>query len=241
VRLILEAPSWSRDRFSGNWDVVWSYTKIHLRITVLALALGVALAFPLGIIGYRWRRAYPPILSITNVLYTVPSLALFVILAAPFGLLSDNNLIVALAIYTLAILVRNIVEGLRAVPDHVKDAALAQGYTPLRRLFAVELPLAVPTILAGLRVATVSTVSLVSVGGLLGRGGLGFLFVRGYQVTNWTEMIAALAASVVLAVVLDVVLMAAGRAATPWTRATGGRATMTGSLRAFAWARRSGR
>jgi osmoprotectant transport system permease protein len=233
VRLIVEAPSWSRDRFSGNWDVVWYYTKIHLRITVISLVLGALIAFPLGIISYRWRRAYPPILSITNVLYTIPSLALFVILGAWFGLLTDNNLIVALAIYTLAILVRNIVEGLRAVPDHVKDAALAQGYTPLRRLFAVELPLAFPTILAGLRVATVSTVSLVSVGGIIGRGGLGFLFVRGYQLTVWTEMVAALGASVVLAIVLDVVLMAAGWAATPWTRATGGRLSTPRSLRAF--------
>jgi osmoprotectant transport system permease protein len=232
VRLIVEAPSWSRDRFSGNWDVVWYYTKIHLRITVISLVLGAVIAFPLGIISYRWRRAYPPILSVTNVLYTIPSLALFVILSAPFGLLSDNNLIVALAIYTLAILVRNIVEGLRAVPDHVKDAALAQGYTPLRRLFAVELPLAFPTILAGLRVATVSTVSLVSVGGLLGRGGLGFLFVRGYQLTIWTEMIAALGASVVLAIVLDAVLMGAGWAVTPWTRATGRRSPVA-ALRAW--------
>ena len=150
--MIFAAPSWSGDQMSGNWDVLRYYTLDHLRITFLALGLGILVAFPLGLLGYRWRRIYAPILSVSNVLYSIPSLALLVLLGTVFGrILSDRPLIVTLAIYTLAILVRNLVEGLRAVPAEVKDAALAMGYTPRRRLFAVELPLALPAVVAGLQ------------------------------------------------------------------------------------------
>jgi osmoprotectant transport system permease protein len=217
--VIFAAPTWSGDELSGNWDVLQYYALDHLRITFIALALGAVVAFPLGILGYRWRRAYPPILSVTNILYSIPSLALLVLLGTAFGeVLSDKPLIVTLAIYTLAILVRNLVEGLRAVPAEVKDAALAMGYTPRRQLFTVELPLALPAIIAGLRVATVSTVSLVSVGGAVGLGGLGFLFFHGYRRDLQTEIWAGIIASVVLAVVLDIVIVVVGRALTPWAR-----------------------
>jgi osmoprotectant transport system permease protein len=214
-------PSWSGFGVGGNWDVIWHYTVVHLRITLLALLLGAVIAFPLGLIGSRWRRTYPPILGVSNVLYTIPSLSLIVVLGIGFGLglLNDRPLIVALAVYTLAILVRNLVEGLRAVPDHVKEAALGMGYTPLRRLFAVELPLAVPAIIAGLRVAAVSTISLVSVGGVLGRGGLGFLFFEGYRRNRLTEIVAGIVASITLAVIFDVALVLSRRAMTPWMRA----------------------
>jgi osmoprotectant transport system permease protein len=214
-------PSWSGFGVGGNWDVIWHYTVVHLRITLFALLLGAVIAFPLGLIGSRWRRTYPPILGVSNVLYTIPSLSLIVVLGIGFGLglLNDRPLIVALAVYTLAILVRNLVEGLRAVPDHVKEAALGMGYTPLRRLFAVELPLAVPAIIAGLRVAAVSTISLVSVGGVLGRGGLGFLFFEGYRRNRLTEIVAGIVASITLAVIFDVALVLSRRAMTPWMRA----------------------
>ena len=217
--MIFAAPTWSGDQLSGNWDVLWYYTLDHLRITFIALAIGTVVAFPLGIIGYRWRRAYPPILSVSNVLYSIPSLALLVLLGAAFGeVLSDKPLIVTLAIYTLAILVRNLVEGLRAVPAEVKDAALAMGYTPRRRLFAVELPLALPAMIAGLRVATVSTVSLVSVGGAVGLGGLGFMFFHGYARDLQSEIWAGIIASVLLAVVLDLFIVLLGRGLAPWAR-----------------------
>ena len=217
--MIFAAPSWSGDQMSGNWDVLQYYTLDHLRITFLALGLGILVAFPLGLVGYRWRRSYAPILSVSNVLYSIPSLALLVLLGTAFGqILSDRPLIVTLAIYTLAIIVRNLVEGLRAVPAEVKDAALAMGYTPRRRLFAVELPLALPAVVAGLRVATVSTVSLVSVGGALGLGGLGFMFFHGYRRDLQSEILAGIIASVVLAVVLDLVIVLAGRILTPWAR-----------------------
>jgi osmoprotectant transport system permease protein len=217
--VIVAAPSWSGDQMSGNWDVLRYYALDHLRITFIALALGALVAFPLGIIGYQWRRSYPPLLSVTNVLYSIPSLALLVLLGAAFGeVLSDKPLIVTLAIYTLAILVRNLVEGLRAVPAEVKDAALAMGYTRRRRLFAVELPLALPAVFAGLRVATVSTVSLVSVGGAIGLGGLGFLFFHGYRRDLQTEIWAGIIVSIVLAGILDLLIVLLGRVLTPWTR-----------------------
>jgi osmoprotectant transport system permease protein len=218
-------PSWSGFGFDGNWDVVWYYTVVHLRITAIALVLGAVVAFPLGLIGYRWRRSYAAILSVTGVLYTIPSLSLLVLLGLGFGLglLNDKPLIVALAIYTLAILVRNIVEGLRSVPDSVKEAATGVGYTRRRSLFAIELPLAVPAIFAGLRVAAVSTISLVSVGGVLGRGGLGFLFFEGYRRNRTSEIVAGIVASILLAVVVDIALLLTRRVLTPWTPARAAR------------------
>ena len=204
---------------SGNWDVLQYYALDHLRITFLALVIGIVLAVPLGLASYRWSKTYPPVLAITNTLYSIPSLALLALLSALFGeVLSEKPLIVALAIYTLAIIVRNVVEGLRAVPAEVKDAALAVGYTERRRLFAVELPLALPAIFAGLRVATVSTVSLVSVGGALGLGGLGFMFFHGYRRDLNSEIWAGIITSVIIAVVLDLLIVVVGRALTPWAR-----------------------
>jgi len=213
-------PSWSGFSIDGNWDVVWYWTLVHLRITIIALVLGAVVAFPVGLAGYRWRRTYPVFLGVSNVLYTIPSLSLIVLLGLGFGLglLNDRPLIVALAIYTLAILVRNLVEGLRAVPEPVTDAATGVGYTPLRRLLRVELPLALPAIFAGLRVAAVSTISLVSVGGVLGRGGLGYLFFEGYRRNRPTEIVAGIIASILLAVVVDLVLVFSRRAMTPWIR-----------------------
>jgi osmoprotectant transport system permease protein len=223
--LAARPPAWSGFGFDGNWDVVWHYTLVHLRITALALTLGAAVAFPLGLAGYRWRRSYPGILGVTNVLYTIPSLSLLVLLGLGFGLglLNDRPLIVALAIYTLAILVRNLVEGLRAVPESVKDAAAGVGYTPRRSLLAIELPLAVPAIMAGLRVAAVSTISLVSVGGVLGRGGLGFLFFEGFRRNRTSEIIAGIGASVLLAMVVDVALVLTRRVLAPWNPARAAR------------------
>jgi osmoprotectant transport system permease protein len=217
--VIFAAPSWSGDQMSGNWDVLQYYALDHLRLTFLALGIGIVLAVPLGLASYRWSKTYPPVLAVTNTLYSVPSLALLALLSALFGeVLSDKPLIVALAIYTLAIIVRNVVEGLRAVPDEVKDAALAVGYTERRRLFTVEVPLALPAIFAGLRVATVSTVSLVSVGGALGLGGLGFMFFHGYRRDLNSEIWAGIITSVIIAVVLDLLIVLVGRALTPWAR-----------------------
>jgi osmoprotectant transport system permease protein len=206
------------DWLSRNIDVVLSDLWQHIEITVAALALGAAIAFPVGLIAYRWRRSYPPILAITQVLYTIPSLALFVLLINAFGL-GTEPVIIGLAIYSLVILVRNLVEGLRGVPPEVTDAATAMGYRETKRLFAVELPLALPAIVAGLRVATVSTISLVSVGALIGTGGLGQLFIHGFQIDNPIEIWTGILLTVVLALVADLLIVGGGRLLTPWTRA----------------------
>jgi osmoprotectant transport system permease protein len=206
------------DWLSRNIDVVLSDLWQHIEITVAALALGAVISFPVGLIAYRWRRSYPPILAITQVLYTIPSLALFVLLINAFGL-GTEPVIIGLAIYSLVILVRNLVEGLRGVPPEVTDAATAMGYKETKRLFAVELPLALPAIVAGLRVATVSTISLVSVGALIGTGGLGQLFIHGFQIDNPIEIWTGILLTVVLALVADLLIVGGGRLLTPWTRA----------------------
>lgn len=201
-----------------NTDVLAGLMVQHVRITLLALAIGVAVSFPLSLAAHRRPRLYPWILAATSVLYTVPSLALFVFLIYQFGL-NEWPVIVGLALYSLAILVRNTVEGLRAVPASVTEAAEAMGYPPVRRLFAVELPLAVPVIAAGLRVAAVSTISLVTVGALVGTGALGQLFTNGFLIGNTIEVLAGIVLIVALAVVADLLIVAAQRLGTPWVRA----------------------
>src|ERR1041384_4060966 len=151
----------------------------HVEIPLSALILGALIAFPIGLLAYRYRVTYGPILAITQVLYTVPSLALFVLLINAVGL-GQQPVIIGLTIYSLVILVRNLVEGLRGVPRETIDAATAMGFRQTRRLFAAELPIALPTVIAGLRLAAVSNISLVSIGALIGTGGLGQLFIHGF-------------------------------------------------------------
>jgi osmoprotectant transport system permease protein len=201
-----------------NLDVVLDDLREHVQITLLSLLLGVIVAFPIGLIAYRYRRAYPAILAVTQVLYTIPSIALFVLFVNAFGL-GQEPVVLGLAIYTLVILVRNLVEGLRGVPPAVLDAATAMGYRQTKQLFSVELPLAIPAIVAGLRVATVSTISLVSVGALIGTGGLGQLFIHGFQIDNPIEVWTGIVATILLALVFDLLIVGGGRLLTPWTRA----------------------
>ena len=206
------------DWLDRNWDTVLAALAEHAQITFAALALGVAIAFPLGLVAFRWRRAYAPILLVTETLYTLPSLALFVLLINLVGL-GQAPVVLGLTVYSLIILVRNLVEGLRGVPPEVSGAAAAMGYGDLRRLLTVELPLATPAVLAGLRAAAVSTISLVSVGALIGTGGLGELFVHGFQVDNPVEVWTGIVATVVFALAVDALIVAAGRPFTRWTRA----------------------
>jgi osmoprotectant transport system permease protein len=206
------------DWLQRNGDLLAEQSIQHVRITFIALAIGIAVAFPVALVGYRWRRSYPPILALTQVLYTIPSLALFVLLLTIVGL-NEWPVIIGLAIYSLVILVRNVVEGLRAVPESVRDAATAMGYGDTRRLLTVELPLAVPAIFAGLRVASVSTISMVSVGALIGTGGLGQLFIEGFQIDNPIEIWAGIVLTVVLAFIVDLALVGSQRILTPWVKA----------------------
>lgn len=201
-----------------NGDTVRTNLVEHVQITVAALALSLLVAVPVGLAAYRWGRAYPIVLGVSQVLYTIPSLALFVLLINLVGL-GRLPVVLALTVYALVILVRNLVEGLRGVASEVTGAASAMGYRPTARLFAVELPLAVPAVVAGLRVAAVSTISLVSVGALVGTGGLGQLFIHGFQIDNPVEIWAGIVTTVGLAVIVDLLLVMLGHACTPWARA----------------------
>jgi osmoprotectant transport system permease protein len=201
-----------------NVDTVLEDLQEHIEIALVALVLGALIAFPIGLIAYRYRVTYGPILAITQILYTVPSLALFVLLINAVGL-GQTPVIIGLTIYSLVILVRNLVEGLRSVPRETIDAATAMGFRQTRRLFAVELPIALPAIVAGLRLAAVSNISLVSVGALIGTGGLGQLFIHGFQIDNPIEVWTGIVVTLLLALVVDLLIVGGGRLLTPWTRA----------------------
>jgi osmoprotectant transport system permease protein len=206
------------DWLERNSDVVLRALGEHIQITFVSLVVGALIAFPVGLVAYRWRATYAPILAATQVLYTIPSIALFVLLINAFGL-GQTPVIIGLATYSLVILVRNLVEGLRSVPPETRDAATGMGYRDTRRLLTVELPLALPAIVAGMRVAAVSTISLVSVGALIGTGGLGQLFIHGFQIDNPIEIWTGIALTIALAFAVDLLIVGGGRLLTPWTRA----------------------
>lgn len=190
----------------------------HMRLAYLSILIGLALALPMGVACVRWRTLYPPVLTGVNVLYSVPSIALF-FLMLPYTGFSDWTAIVPLSLYTLVILLPNVVDGLRQVPDHVRQAAVAMGFGPLRRLVFVETPIAVPVIIAGLRVASVATISMVSVASLVGLGGLGQLILsEGFRRQFDVPIVIGIVLIVLLALVTDALLVLAQRRLTPWTR-----------------------
>ncbi|WP_395106692.1 ABC transporter permease [Actinomadura sp. SCN-SB] len=200
----------------------------HLILSFTPVLLGLAIALPVGLACARYRRLYPPVLAATSVLYAIPAIGLFVIFVAFTGI-TYPAVIVPLSLYTLSVLVPSVVDGLRSVPEHVRRSAEAMGFGPLRRLVRVELPIAVPVVMAGLRVATVANISLVSVGALIGIGGLGQLMVTGMKWPGGgftTPVIVAIALIIALALVADLLLLLVQRLLTPWQRA--GRADRTG-------------
>ena len=192
-------------------------TVEHIWITVVSVLLGVLIAFPLALLARRFVRLESTILGISTGIYTIPSLALFPLLV-PFTGLSPTTVVIGLALYALTVLVRAMLEGLRAVPEEVRESATGLGYGAGRLLFRVELPLALPVIMAGLRVATVSTVALTTVGSLVAYGGLGNLIKDGVSTNFRAELFTAAVLCVLLAVVLDVLIVLAQRLLTPWTR-----------------------
>jgi osmoprotectant transport system permease protein len=192
----------------------------HLQLTGLAVLFGILLAFPLALAAMRWPRLYSPILGFTGVLFTIPSLALFILLI-PFTGLKIETALIGLTMYTLLILVRNMVEGLRGVDRDVREAAQAMGYTPARQLFQVELPLALPVIMAGVRIATVTTIGLVTVTALIGWGGLGQLFLDGFTLNFSTPLIVGIVLSALLAFAADLLLVGVQWGLTPWARSRG--------------------
>lgn len=208
-----------------RWD--WVLTHLpdiagrlqeHLILSLIAVAIGFVFAFGLALAIRRWPGLYDPVTWVTGTLYTIPSLALFALLI-PFTGLSLLTAEIGLVGYTLLILVRNLVGGLRGVPAEARDAAIGMGYTSSQLLWKVELPLAVPVIIAGVRLATVSTIGLTTVTALIGQGGLGFFIVDGIQRYFSTPVILGAVLSVALAVSADAILLGVQRWATPWSRA----------------------
>ncbi len=205
-----------------NLGMILDLAVVHLRQSLIALVIGFVIAIPLGRIAWRYRLVRGPVIVLTGLLYTIPSLALLVLLPGLFGYSAtiESNLVAALTIYSIAILVRSVADGLDSVDPDVRQAAAAMGYGPARRFWTVELPLAGPVILAGLRVAAVSTISLATVGILIGVSNLGYLFTDGLQRRIIEEVLAGVVVVVVLALVIDALLVLAGRLVMPWQRAS---------------------
>ena len=211
--------AWFTER---NLERTWEALREHVELTVLALALGLLIAVPLAVAAVRWRRLYTPLLALTGLLFTIPSVALFVLLLAYAGTgLDRTTSLIGLTIYTLLILFRNTVAGLDAVSDDVVEAADAMGFGQRRRLLRVELPLSLPVFLAGVRIATVTTIGLVTITAFIGQGGLGQLFIGGFQANNATEVAVGLVGSVALASAADLLLVHLQRLLTPWSQARG--------------------
>lgn len=207
-----------------RWDWVVDHTDDiterlvqHVELTAVALVVGTLLAVPTGVAAWRWKALYPPVLGVLGVVYSIPSLALLVFLIPWTGLTSTTSQIMLVG-YTLLILVRNTVAGLDSVPDDVRESARGMGYSANRQLTCIELPLALPAIVAGVRITAVTTIGLVTITALIGQGGLGALIYDGLLRDFRTPLVIGTALTVALAVVVDVALAGAQRVLMPWDR-----------------------
>ena len=189
----------------------------HLVLTAIAVAIGLVIALPLAIVVHRWRAWTTPVFAVTGILYTIPSLALFALLLPATGL-SRTTAEIALVGYTLLILIRNTATGLAGVSPDVREAAQGMGFGPTAQLVRVELPLAVPAIIAGVRIATVTTIGLVTITALIGQGGLGTFILDGLNRQFKTPLVVGTVLSVALAVTADLLLLLLQRVLTPWSR-----------------------
>ena len=204
----------------NNLPDIASLLGQHVVLAVVPVLAALVIALPLGYLVFRSGKGANPILAVLGVIYSIPSLALFVALPLVLGtaILDPLNVVVALTIYSVALLVRSVVDGLRSVPDDVKQSASAVGFGLWGRLLRVELPLAMPVVFAGLRVVTVSNIALVTVAVLVASGGLGQLFLRGYNSIFYTPLIVGLVLTVVLALLADAIILLIQRGALPWAR-----------------------
>ncbi|HZQ57958.1 MAG TPA: ABC transporter permease [Acidimicrobiales bacterium] len=205
--------SWVRTHLHVIRHEVWQ----HLLLTLLAVGIGLLITFPLALLARAWRPLEGPLIALTGTLYAVPSLALFAVLV-PFTGFTTTSAEIGLVGYTLLILLRNMLAGLDAVPDDVRDAALGMGFGRWRMFTRVELPLALPALFAGIRIATVTTIGLVTVTVFIGEGGLGAMLFQGFQNTFRTQEVVGAVLVVALAVAADVVLVGVQRVLTPWAR-----------------------
>lgn len=214
--IVAEIVRWSW--IADNADEIADRLLEHIQLTVIAVAVGLLISFPLAVFAYRHKRAYGPMTVFTGILYTIPSLALFAFLV-PYTGLTVMTAEIGLVSYTLLILIRNIVAGLDGVPADAREAALGMGYSRRQLLWRVEIPLAFPVILAGIRLATVTTIGLVTVAALIGRGGLGYFILLGFDRSFTTASIVGAVLSLVVAITVDGLLVVLERALTPWARA----------------------
>ena len=211
--------------FADHFSEVMGWFWAHTWLSVVPVVAGLLIALPLGWLASRYKWSYPPLMTISGLLYTVPSIALFVLVPPLLGLdpLSPLQVPIALTVYSVALLVRVVADGLGSVSDETLQAATAVGFTPVGRFFKVELPIAVPVITAGLRVAVVANVSIVAVAGTIGMVNLGLLFDQGFKLSTDTPyyppIVLGLLLCVLLALVLDLVVIAVGRMLTPWRKA----------------------
>jgi len=211
--------------FLDNTDLVFGLAGKHMVLAVIPMILGLLISIPLAQLARRNSTLRSIVTTATSLLYTIPSLALFIILPTILGtrILDPLNVVVALTIYAVALLVRAAIDAFDSVDDDLRNAAVAMGFKPLARFFQVDLPLSLPVLFAGLRVVSVSNISLVSVAALLGVGNLGVLFTDGLQRTFITVVVVGIIAILVLALLMDAVLVVLERLLTPWTRAAGGK------------------
>lgn len=204
----------------NHLDTAWALTLIHLRLSLIPVLLGVLIAVPLGALvwGHTALRRFTTLTA--GIIFTIPSLALFVVLPLiiPTRILDEANVIVALTLYTTALLIRAVLEALDSVDVRVRDAASAVGYSRIGKLVKVELQLSIPVLVAGLRVVAVSNISMVEVGSVIGIGGLGTWFTEGYQSDKSDQIVAGIIAIFLVAIVVDMVILLAGRAIAPWAR-----------------------
>jgi osmoprotectant transport system permease protein len=212
---------------TSNWAQVADYGLAHIWLSIPPIVIGFVLSVPLGWLANRFQATRGVLLTIGGILYAIPSLPLFALLPSLIGtrILDPINVEIALTLYALALMLRTTADGLAAVSGDVKLSASAVGFGAWRRFFGVELPLAGPVLLAGVRVVSVSTVSLVTVGSIIGVNSLGFFFIDGYQRAFPTEVWVGIVGTVLIALVFDLVLVLLGRALMPWTR--GQRASRT--------------
>ncbi len=207
-----------------NWTWLSTHVPVfvaalqeHVTLTLIAVGVGLLISLPMGVVAHRWRALRNPVLTLFGIFYTIPSIALFALLI-PYTGLSVLTAEIGLVGYAVLILTRNVVVGLEAVPKDVLDAANGMGYRPLARLMRVELPLALPAIFAGIRIATVTTIGLVTITAVIGLGGLGQLILQGLVENFHTPLVVATLLSIVLALVADLALAGSQRIALPWSR-----------------------
>jgi osmoprotectant transport system permease protein len=208
------------DYITDNRSIILEALAQHVWLSLLPVLIGAVLALPVGYLAVRYQRLYQPVVNLGGVIYSIPSLALFLTLPAVLGLrvLDPLNVVAALSLYTFALLTRTVADALLSVQGQTTQAAFALGYRPVRQLVGVELPMALPVMLAGLRVATVSNISLVSVSAFVGVPNLGSLFTRGLQLDFIDPIVVGIVLSVLLAAICDVAIVAAQHRLTPWSR-----------------------